>query len=196
MLTWDEFAIVYLLPEAAARYHLDLWSKVEAAFHLTGERRPKSPPHITLKYPFAAVDLAAVETMLAGFVDAVPPAPMAIRGFNRFITPDNYVIFLDVIPSSAARTVHARLLKRLKDLSWMTWGQYDTADMHFHVTIAEKGQSEAAFGDLWAFVNSQPAPDFALHLDHLALVKIGKNDVPYRTFQTASADPADRSLGL
>jgi 2'-5' RNA ligase len=168
----DEYAIIYLLPEPALSYYLDLAQRVEDQFHLSGQRPMKAPPHITLKYPFPAEDIYLLERVLERFAAAAPRAPWSIRGFNHFITPGDFVLFLEVVPSPAVRAVHAELLERLRPLPAMRWDTYDGPDLHYHATIAHGGLTAANFPEVWAFLNAQPPPDFDLHFDHLTLLKI------------------------
>jgi 2'-5' RNA ligase len=182
----NEYAIIYLLPEPARSYHLNLWAKVEHAFHLTGMAQPKAPPHFTLKYSFEAMDVAVVEQALEAFCATTRPTPWSIRGYNHFITPGNFVIFLEVVPTPAVRAAHANLLERLRSIPWMRWEQYDGADLHYHATIAHRGLAQANFEDVWAFVNAQPPPDFDLHFDNLALLKINEDiDTVIKTYRLA-----------
>ena len=183
METASKYAIVYLLPEPAWSYYLDLWSKIERKFRMTGEPRPNIPPHITLKYPFSTADIAEVEHALAAFSRETAPAPWSIRGFSHFTTPD-YVIFLEVIPSPAARAIHADLLECLRPVPGMQWDTYDNADLHFHATLAHRKLTRANFNDVWSFVNAQEPPAFDLSLDMLTLLKIdGPVHTMYKTFR-------------
>jgi 2'-5' RNA ligase len=182
----NEYAIIYLLPEPARSYHLELWAKVEDAFGLTGRTQPKAPPHFTLKYAFAAEDLRPVERTVEAFSAVTPPAPWSIRGFNHFITPGNFVIFLEVVPTPAVRAAHADLLKRLRPIPWMRWNLYDDADLHYHATIAHRGLTQANFEDAWAFVNAQSPPAFDLYFDNVALLQINDDiDTVAKTYQLA-----------
>lgn len=176
-----EYAIIYLLPEPARSYHLDLWTRVENAFGLTSMTQPKAPPHITLKYAFAAEHLDAVERTLAEYGDATAPTPWTLRGFNTF---GDTVIFLEVIPSPAVRAAHAALLKRLHPIPGLRWDQYDNADLHYHATIAHRGLTAVNFADVLAFVHAQPPPDFVLQFDNLALLRINPNlDTIHRIYR-------------
>lgn len=180
----SEYAIIYLLPEPAWSYFIDLWSKVEDTFRLTGRSQPKTPPHITLKYQFMTADLTEVERALTEFAATTPPTPWAIRGYNRFISADNYVIFLEIIPTPAVRVAHGGLLERLRPIPWMQWDRYDHTDLHYHATVALRGLTDANFAAVWAFINAQPPPDFAPSFDSVALLKIDRDiDTVYKTYQ-------------
>lgn len=179
-----EYALIYTLPEPARSYYLDLGAKVESEFALTGRSKPKTPPHITLKYAFETNDLTEVERALEEFTATTLPAPWSVRGYNHFSAPGNYVIFLEVIPKPAVRVAHAALLERLRPIPWMRWDQYDNADLHYHVTVVHRGLTGANFASVWTFINAQPPPDFDLHLDAITLLRINKDvDTVYKTYR-------------
>lgn len=185
MFTADEYAIIYLLPEPARSYHLELWARVENSFGLTGMTQPKAPPHITLKYTFVADDLGLIEQTLADYCAATAPTPWSLRGFNTF---GESVIFLEVVPSPTVRAAHAALLARLRTLPGLRWDEYDNADLHYHATIAQRGLTAANFADVLAFVQAQPPPDFDLYFDNVALLKINSDvDTIYRTYRLTGA---------
>jgi 2'-5' RNA ligase len=159
---------------------------VETEFQLRGRREPKAPPHVTLKYSFAVENLTTIERRLETFTAAAPRTAWSIRGYNHFITPDNHVIFLEVIPTAATRAVHADLLDYLRPIPWLRWNPYDNADLHYHATIAHRGLTDGDFAAAWAFVNNQPPPDFDLNFDNVALLKINDDiDTVYKTFYIA-----------
>lgn len=180
----DEYAVIYLLPEPARSYQLDLRLQVENTFGLTGRPQSKTPPHITLKYPFEADDPAEIEQALEEFAASAPPAPWVIRGFNHFTGPDYYVIFMEVFPTPAVRAAHAALLERLRRFPGMQWDQFDGADLHYHATISYSGLTDTNIAAVWSFINSRLAPDFDLYFDNLALLKISDDvNIVYKTFR-------------
>jgi 2'-5' RNA ligase len=125
-----------------------------------------------------------VERILEAFAGVTEPSPWSVRGFNQFVDADNYVIFLDVVPSEKARQVHADLLDRLRSIASMQWERFDGPDLHYHVTVANKGLTAANFAAVWSFVNSRQAPDFDLSFDSLTLLKIkGDAHTVYKTFR-------------
>jgi 2'-5' RNA ligase len=125
-----------------------------------------------MKYRFEAQSITEIEGVLADFARSQAKTSWSLNGFSRFINSDSYVIFIDVSASQGARTAHARLLKRLRKLSWMQWGPYDHADLQYHVTIAGCGLTAENFQAIWDYVNQQPQPHFDLFFDNLALLKI------------------------
>lgn len=179
-----ELGIVYLLPQPAADYHLDLWTQIEDKFRLTGNAQPNALAHITVKYHFSAENIEEVERVLETFAGATRQTPWSVKGFNQFVDADNYVIFLDVVATDPVRRAHADLLDRLRSVASMQWGRFDGADLHYHVTVANRGLTVANFEAVWSFVNSRQAPDFDLSFDNLALLKInGDAHMVYKTFR-------------
>jgi 2'-5' RNA ligase len=125
-----------------------------------------------MKYRFEALNVTEVEGILSDFARSQAKTRWSLDGFSRFINSDSYVIFIDVAASQEARAAHARLLKRLRKLSWMQWGPYDHADLHYHVTVAGRGLTAENFQAVWDYVNQQPQPRFDMFFDNLALLEI------------------------
>lgn len=167
-----QYGIVYLLPESAKNYHIKLRYDIETKFNLIGRVQLTSPSHITMKYRFEADCIAEVEKILNEFSNTQAITPWSLKGFNHFINLDHRTIFIDVIPSQETRIVHARLLDCLKQLDWMQWGEYDHANLHYHVTVANQGLNENNFQAVWEYIHQYPQPDFDLFFDNIALLKI------------------------
>jgi 2'-5' RNA ligase len=168
------YGLGYLLSGSAKAYHERLRLAVEERFNLTGLTQSRAPAHITLKYPFAVEsgEREEIERLLAAYARSQVKTSWSLDGFGYFDNAEALVIFIDVIPSQATCRAHAALLDRLKELSWMQWGFYDHADLHYHVTLAARGVTADNFVAVWDFVNRQPRPHFDLSFDHLALVRI------------------------
>jgi 2'-5' RNA ligase len=167
-----EFGIVYLLPEEASRYHEQLRLDIEERFKLTGSPRANAPAHITLKYRFEAERVDEVEAVLLAFAQSQRKTAWSLDGFGTFINADSQVIFMDVAAAPETRLAHACLLQRLQDVSWMQWGPHDNADLHYHVTIANRGLNSDNFEAVWNYVNGQVVSPFDLSFDNLALLRI------------------------
>lgn len=178
-----EFGVVYLLPDEAKEYHERLRFDVEESFALTGDVRLLAPSHITMKYRFDAENTADLERVLSDFAGSQVKTPWELDGFGHFINTDSRVIFIEVAASPATRMAHARFLEQLKGLSWMQWGPYDHANLHYHVTIANHGLTRENFAAVWEYVNRQAPPQFDLYFDNLALLKIeGETHTVYRRY--------------
>ena len=169
----NEFGIVYLLPDAAAKYHRELRLKIEKEFMLTGSTRLNAPSHITMKYHFNADNIEEVESVLQEFAGSQVKTKWYLRGFKHFANDDSFVIFIDVVPFPETREAHSRFLDALRRLHWMQWGPFDNATLHYHVTLAHKGLTIENFEEVWSFVSQQEPPDFELYFDNLALLKLG-----------------------
>lgn len=177
----DQFAILYLLPEKARSYHEQLRLDVENEFNLRGSTLFPTPSHITVKYRFETDCIEAVEEILEEFSRNQVKTSWSLSGFGYFKNDDQLVIFIDVLPSQAARAAHARFLQELKKLDWMQWGPFDYADMHFHVTLAGTGLTHGNFDAVWKYVSQRPKPQFDLLFDNLALLKIEPGLDPIHT---------------
>lgn len=179
-----QFAIIYLLPDAASDEHQLLRSKIEQRFRLTGDSNPKTPSHITLKYPFSAENIEEVETVLQRFSQSQSKTRWSLNGFNHFINEEDLVIFIDVKPSKETREAHARMLASLRQLDWMQWGPFDHPALHYHVTLAHLGLTRDNFARVWSFVSQQSAPKSELFFDNMVLLEIdGDEHSVYREFR-------------
>ena len=177
------YGICCLLPDTATSYHDQLWQKIEARFHLTGRTEPGVPAHITLKYPFQAEAIAEVEEVVQAFSAKQTPTQWAVKGFNFFQTANDFVIFMDVFPTPEAQKAHTRLVAALQQIDWMQWIEFDTDNIHYHVTLAHQGLTKDNFEAVWAFVNQQIAPNCDLLFDNLALIQTdGETGTTYRQY--------------
>lgn len=172
METLHEFGIVYLLPNAAAKYHRELRLKIEEEFRLTGSTQSNVPSHITMKYRFNTENIEEVKNILQEFANSQVKTKWLLKGFNHFVNTDSFVIFIDVVPSPETREAHAQFLDALRRLDWMQWSPFDNANLHYHVTLAHKGITAENFETIWTFVIQQEPPDFELFFDNFALLKI------------------------
>lgn len=179
----DEYGIVYLLPDDIARYHVDLWNKVEQKFNLTGKTKLNAPSHITLKYRFEAHNILEVENAISTFCVLHHPPTWSLNRFNFFNNDAKFVIFIDVDATEYCRQTHAAFLDTLRPIQWMRWGEFDHSNLHYHVTLAHRGLNAENFEEVWQFVNTQPKPYFDLRLDNITLLKIENNNHSiYRKF--------------
>lgn len=179
----NEFGLVYLLSDDARRYHEQLSHEIEKRFRLKGTFQLNAPSHITLKYRFQAQDIKQVEQTIELFCAKQQPTPWRIQGFNFFKNGEKQVIFLDVKASNAMRESHGELLAELMQINWMQWGEYDHNQLHYHVTLANKGLTPQKFDEVWEFVSARPEPRFELVFDNATLLKIENNiHLPYQKF--------------
>ena len=155
-----EIGIICLLPEETDHYCQALRSKIAAEFGL--DTNLSVPAHITLKYHFPVQDIDAIERVAHDFCLSQAKTSWTLYGFNYFMNANQYVIFIDVIPSSETRQAHASFLDKLRKINWVEWGQFDNANLHYHVTLAAQGITSENFEGIWSFVNEQENPNFDL----------------------------------
>ncbi len=167
----NEIGIITLLTEAVRTYHRELRQKIANQFGLDGIANPQIPAHITLKYSFPVEDMDAIEEVVQEFSLSQVKTKWVLKGFNYFINAEKRVIFMDVIPSDDTRKAHANLLERLRKIGWVQWGQFDNANMHYHVTLAAIGITPDNFEAVWAFVKQQDEPHFEAFFDNLAIIQ-------------------------
>ncbi len=178
----NKVGIISLLPEEVKIYHRELRQKITTEFNLDSIANPAVPAHITMKYPFQVEDLNELEKTIQGFCVSQSKTKWHLQGFNYFQNTETPVIFMEVIPSEEARQVHAHFLSRLRELSWVQWGPFDHADLHYHVTLGAQGLTFENFQSVWSFVNRQEKPHFEAFFDNLSLVQI--NEVSRSVYKT------------
>lgn len=170
------------MPEEIRDYHQELRLKLVSQFGLRVNLNV--PAHITIKYPFLVENEDKIEMVVDTFCDSQTKTEWSLQGFNHFINAENRVVFIDVVSPAETRIVHSKFLDKLRDVSWMQWGQFDTADLHYHVTLATHGLTADNFDTVWSFLNQQEKPNFKAFFDNLAFVQIEENSRSvYKTFQ-------------
>lgn len=98
--------------------------------------RSLSPPHITVKSPFAIRGTAArVVDRLEELCTGWEPFELQVGGLGSF---GQRVIYVDVEPSSALQALHDELINGLSDLAETFTEQYEGPRFSPHLTIAEK----------------------------------------------------------
>ena len=170
----QEFGIVYLLPDEVSVYHRSLRHKIEDAFNLVGHHDLHAPSHITLKYRFQALNIHEIDHTLETFSLSQAKTKWNIKGFNFFQNAGAFVLFMDVVPSIAARQAHNQLLEALKQLDWMQWSPFDNATLHYHITLAHQGLNSQNFDKVWSFLGQIDTPNFELCFDNVALLQINE----------------------
>jgi hypothetical protein len=178
-----EIGIICILPDEVKNYQRELRQKMATQFDLEGVANPIIPAHITIKYRFPVQNLAELEKALQEFCLTQSKTKWLVQGFSHFKNDDDYVIFMDVIPSAETRQAHASFLDKLREISWVQWGPLDNANLHYHVTLSAQGITSENFAAVWAFVNQQEKPDFQAFFDNLSLVQITESSRSvYKTY--------------
>lgn len=167
-----QIGIVCLLPEKINLYHLSIRQMIASRFGLEEIAQPKTPAHITIKYPFPVKNFTEIEEAVLNFSLSHRKARWQLNGFGNFKKNDGHVIFIDVIPFEETRGLHALFLEELRKINWIQWGQFDNANLHYHVTLGTHGITANNFDKIWSFLQQQKQPDFDLYFDNLSLIKI------------------------
>lgn len=170
-----QIGIICLLPEDVRIYHRELRQMIAEQFHLVGVANPLVPAHITVKYPFPVENPDEIEKAVEEFCVFQSKTRWVLQGFNYFQNTETPVIFIDVIPSEETRKVHGRFLERLRKISWVQWGPFDHADLHYHVTLGAQGLTSENFPSVWSFINQLGNPYFEASFDNLSLVQIDED---------------------
>lgn len=179
----EKLGIVCLLSKEINLYHLALRQKIASQFGIDEIAHPKTPAHITIKYPFPVKTLADIEKSVQDFSLLYKKTAWQLQGFGFFKKKDGYVIFIDVIPSKEMRKTHINFLSQLREINWVQWGQFDNANLHYHVTLGAHGITSTNFDAIWSFLQQQEQPYFNLYFDNLSLVKITEESRSiYRTY--------------
>jgi len=158
------------MPDEVRDYHQELRLRLVAQFGLSVNLNV--PAHITIKYPFLVEDIDEIERVVQEFCNSQAQTGWFLQGFNHFINNDSYVVFIDVVSPAETRIAHSKFLDKLRDVSWIQWGHFDTADLHYHVTLATHGLTAENFESVWSFLNQQRKPNFKVFFDNLAFVQI------------------------
>ena len=180
----NKIGIICLLPEKIQKYQQELRQKISLQFGIDGIASSTIPAHITLKYPFPVENINEIEKTVQDFSISQRKTKWLLHGFNSFQNGDNYVIFIDVVASTEIRKTHARFLDELRKISWVKWGQFDNADLHYHVTLGNQGITSVNFKEIWSFINEQERPNFEAFFDNISLVQINEySRSVYKTYQ-------------
>ena len=171
-----EIAIICLLPKEVNKFYLELRQKIAKQFDFNVNH--KVPAHITIKYGFPFEDLGEVERVVQEFCLSQSKTKWELHDFGNFVNPDNRVVFIDAIPSRETRKVHKKFYDDLQKIKWIQWAQYDSVNLHYHITLVSKGITSENYEAVWSFVNQQEKPNFEVYFDNLALFRI-ENDPPF-----------------
>lgn len=179
----NEIGIICILPEEIRNYQRDMRQKIATQFGFPEFVNPIIPAHITIKYRFPIENLDEIEKVAQEFSLAQSKTKWSLQGFSHFKNDDDYVIFIDVVASEETRKAHARFLDRLREINWVKWGQFDNANLHYHVTLIAQSLTPDNFETVWSFVNEQEKPNFESFFDNLTLVQINEDSHSvYKTY--------------
>jgi 2'-5' RNA ligase len=153
-----------LLPDDVHNYmrrtQADVYERYEASrFTLPLE------PHVTLKQPFEAADIAAHEEYLDRLAQETEPFELTLSGLGVF--EDDGVLFLDVEQDPRLLALQHRIIDDF-GLAPAEFESGHPRPYYFHATIA----TALAAGDLAeARARHAPTPAFRFAIDRLALFR-------------------------
>lgn len=97
------------------------------------------PPHISLKQPFAVVDLAKLEQYMGQFAHSIAPFEVKLTALD--IVPASFqgteygILWIDVQETEELRKLHNRLNHELSQHFGPVPAEYDGDAYHFHMTV-------------------------------------------------------------
>ncbi len=119
----------------------------------TGTLHVRLPPHISLKQPFAMVDVAPLEAYMAELAATIPPftvhlteLQLEIGNFNGM---EYGILWLAVQEKAELRQLHNRLNQELAQRFGNTQANYDGPDYQFHMTVMMGGQPVDVYRQLY-----------------------------------------------
>ena len=171
----NEIGIICVLPEEIRNYQRDIRQKIATQFGFPEITNSIIPTHITIKYRFPIENLDEVEKVVQEFSLVQSKTKWLLQGFSHFKNDDDFVIFIDVVASEETRKAHAEFLDRLREIGWVKWGEFDNANLHYHVTLVAQSLTSENFEAVWSFVNEQEKPNFESFFDNLTLVQINED---------------------
>jgi 2'-5' RNA ligase len=147
-----QLGFAVLLPDdvhnAVRRWQLEIAQACE------GNPALKQHPHITLKQPFHATELAPVERYFDELVRTVKPLQIEIDGVGSFA--EDEVVFLDVRAPAELETLRVEVLRELGSRFGVKPRDIEDARYRFHATLAYNLPPDT-FARAWDVVRDAPA---------------------------------------
>ena len=179
----NEIGIICVLPEEIRIYQRDIRQKIATQFGFSEITNSIIPTHITIKYRFPIKNLDEVEKVVQEFSLVQRKTNWSLQSFSYFKNDGDFVIFIDVVASEEACKAHANFLDRLREIGWVKWGEFDNANLHYHVTLVAQNLTSENFEAVWSFVNEQEKPNFESFFDNLTLIQINEDSRSvYKTY--------------
>jgi 2'-5' RNA ligase len=160
-----KYAIVYLLKGEAQKYHKKLVRELALKFNEPYILDNPIPSHVTLKYPFKTDKINEIDKLLSEFVRDNKSSKARIRKIDNF---HKKIVFLKVEFSKFAINNIRKLMKELKTITWLDWGEFDEKEK-FHATLVY-GNTPESFNKIWKYV-FEIKPKFNLELDNITILK-------------------------
>jgi 2'-5' RNA ligase len=147
----------------------------------TGLQAALLPAHVSLKQPFHADDLPAVESYFDTFAASIQPFVIAFdavevqpaAGPNR----DTGIVWLAARETPMLRDLHNRLNAELAARFARSQAEFDGPAFRFHATIAMGGQPPHIYQTI-ATAHSQPALGLICHVTQIAMGVANDDQVP------------------
>lgn len=163
----ERYVIVCLIYGEALEYHEKLVSNICSSFNV---KRQRLPAHFTIKAPFETDKIEELEAFTADFCNKNNSTPITIKDFAHF--RDN-VIYMDILPSADAISVHNTYIDMLKEVHWLEWKKNEGKSKVFHCTLVSKLPS-GAFKEIWNYI-SELKCFFKLYFDNISLLRWEKD---------------------
>jgi 2'-5' RNA ligase len=110
---------------------------------LFGAKEPlKLEPHFTIKYQFETDNLSEIEKYFDVLVKNTKSIPLIIDGIKTF--PKN-VVFFDIAKNTDLTELHLKILQDLNQNFSVAPGEFEGADLNFHITLAYKDIDNETF---------------------------------------------------
>ena len=165
----SRYIIASVVTGEIAKLHQKLVGEVSQKFNL---RKIKTPSHITLKDNFYCEDTSEVEKVIEEAINEVQIAGnILINGISSF---RNEIFYIDAKLDDNSRKIYENLIRKLTEIEWLQWDQFDTLERQFHLTITNKATSEN-FVEIKEYLE-QFHPLFQLPFDNISILKKLENE--------------------
>lgn len=161
-----KYSIVYLLGGEAKKYQENLMKDISERFNVQNLNE-KIMPHITFKSPFRTDDISDLEKRLDKFTRKNKSSEISINGFGSF---NEEVLYLNVEFSERAKKTFRRLNKKISDLDYIDFNEYDNLEDNFHSTLAIT-ENRNKFNKIKNYLEDNYNPGFDLDFDNIAVIK-------------------------
>jgi len=161
-----KYAIVCLLKGKTKEYQENLMSDISDKFGIENLNN-KIMPHITLKSPFETEDISELENRLETFARKNRSSEILINGFGSF---NDNVLYLDAEFSDKAKKTFRRFNKKIEDLDYIDFHEYDKMEENFHSTLAII-KDRNKFNKIKNYLENNYSPEFNMDFDNVAVIK-------------------------
>tara|TARA_Y100000310_G_scaffold137707_1_gene136673 strand:- start:783 stop:1319 length:537 start_codon:yes stop_codon:yes gene_type:complete len=146
-------------------FYRNLIVDVSERFGLERLREKERIPHVTLKSPFEVESLEEVNEVIDGFCSKVEKSWFGVYTFGDF---EEEIIYLEATPWEGVYRSVDNLLRGLKKVRDISFGEYDSADKIYHVTVANGDELEGRFNEVMDHVSGLNL-DYVIPFDHVSI---------------------------